>query len=125
MSVIQEHFKEELERCQTAILPHDEADQDSNSIGSRDSLTDSIPLLCTIYCRTHRDKQVFEVRDKALLTDGETLRLLQVPSLKKKFLELAQQCRSVLCYRVAPIQKVMFIEILNACEQCLLCCLAY
>ena len=99
-----------MDRCQGEISCV-QGNQDRNSIESKGSIIDSIPLLGTIYRRTNCGKQVFEVQNKALLTDGETLRLLQdSTSLQKKFVELAQQCRSVLCYRVAPLQKV------NVCE---------
>lgn len=44
--------------------------------------------------------------EKALVVDGATLLFALDPSLKKLFLEVAEQCKAVLCCRSTPLQKV-------------------
>ena len=43
---------------------------------------------------------------KALVIDGQTLAFALDERLKVLFLEVARQCRSVICCRVTPLQKV-------------------
>lgn len=47
-----------------------------------------------------------ETHPKTLVIDGATLQYALQPSLKLLFLNVAKRCRSVICCRAAPLQKV-------------------
>lgn len=35
------------------------------------------------------------------------------PSLEKRFIEIASQCKSVICCRVTPLQKALVVELIK------------
>ena len=47
----------------------------------------------------------------AMVVDGATLRYLLDEDLRMDFLEVAAKCRSVICCRTTPLQKVSWREI--------------
>ncbi|KAM5302197.1 phospholipid-transporting ATPase VB isoform 2-T3 [Glossophaga mutica] len=48
-----------------------------------------------------------------LVIDGKTLSTIFQGKLEKKFLELTQHCRSVLCCRATPLQKSMIVKLVR------------
>ncbi|XP_004587525.2 phospholipid-transporting ATPase VB [Ochotona princeps] len=48
-----------------------------------------------------------------LVIDGKTLNTILQGKLEKKFLELTQYCRSVLCCRCTPLQKSMIVKLVR------------
>ncbi|XP_004697175.1 phospholipid-transporting ATPase VB [Echinops telfairi] len=48
-----------------------------------------------------------------LVVDGKTLNIIFQGKLEKKFLELTQYCRSVLCCRSTPLQKSMIVKLVR------------
>lgn len=48
-----------------------------------------------------------------LVIDGKTLNTIFQGKLEKKFLELTQHCRSVLCCRSTPLQKSMIVKLVR------------
>ncbi|XP_069850049.1 phospholipid-transporting ATPase VB isoform X1 [Dipodomys merriami] len=48
-----------------------------------------------------------------LVVDGKTLNVIFQGNLEKKFLELTQYCRSVLCCRSTPLQKSMMVKLVR------------
>lgn len=48
-----------------------------------------------------------------LVIDGRTLNIIFQGGLEKKFLELTQYCRSVLCCRSTPLQKSMVVKLVR------------
>ncbi|EPY87242.1 phospholipid-transporting ATPase VB-like protein [Camelus ferus] len=48
-----------------------------------------------------------------LVIDGKTLNTISQGKLEKKFLELTQYCRSVLCCRSTPLQKSMLVKLVR------------
>ncbi len=57
-----------------------------------------------------------ETHAKALVIDGETLRFALQPSLRQLFLDVAKRCRSVICCRAAPLQKVRVAGLTETCH---------
>ncbi|XP_003473391.1 phospholipid-transporting ATPase VB isoform X1 [Cavia porcellus] len=53
------------------------------------------------------------VPDTGLVIDGKTLNIIFQGKLEKKFLELTQYCRSVLCCRSTPLQKSMIVKLVR------------
>lgn len=53
------------------------------------------------------------VPDAGLVIDGKTLNVIFQGQLEKKFLELTQHCRSVLCCRSTPLQKSMVVKLVR------------
>ncbi|KAM5298295.1 phospholipid-transporting ATPase VB [Ctenodactylus gundi] len=53
------------------------------------------------------------VPDIGLVIDGKTLSAVFQGKLEKKFLELTQYCRSVLCCRSTPLQKSMIVKLVR------------
>ncbi|XP_076993696.1 phospholipid-transporting ATPase VB isoform X2 [Tamandua tetradactyla] len=51
------------------------------------------------------------VPEVGLVIDGKTLNVIFQGKLEKKFLELTQCCRSVLCCRCTPLQKSMIVKL--------------
>ncbi|EHB07732.1 Putative phospholipid-transporting ATPase VB [Heterocephalus glaber] len=51
------------------------------------------------------------VQDAGLVIDGKTLNVIFQAKLEKKFLELTQYCRAVLCCRCTPLQKSMIVKL--------------
>ena len=49
----------------------------------------------------------------ALVIDGESLKLVLSDALRRKFLILCKQCRSVLCCRVSPAQKAAVVQLVK------------
>ncbi|KAI9694362.1 MAG: hypothetical protein M1820_008962 [Bogoriella megaspora] len=49
----------------------------------------------------------------AIVIDGDSLRLVLHDSLRRKFLLLCKQCRSVLCCRVSPSQKAAVVQLVK------------
>ncbi|XP_065183441.1 phospholipid-transporting ATPase VA-like [Sycon ciliatum] len=52
-------------------------------------------------------------RQRALVVDGKTLQFLLTDSLKLDFLQLASQCRSVVCCRSTPLQKASVVGLVR------------
>ncbi|PVH99245.1 phospholipid-translocating P-type ATPase [Periconia macrospinosa] len=55
----------------------------------------------------------------AIVIDGDTLKLCLDESVKRKFLLLCKQCRSVLCCRVSPAQKAAVVNMVKTGLDCL------
>lgn len=55
----------------------------------------------------------------AIIIDGDSLKLALDPTLKRKFLLLCKNCRSVLCCRVSPSQKAAVVEMVKNGLDCL------
>ncbi|KAF2465957.1 phospholipid-translocating P-type ATPase [Lindgomyces ingoldianus] len=55
----------------------------------------------------------------AIIIDGDSLKLVLGDSLKRKFLLLCKQCRSVLCCRVSPSQKAAVVQMVKSGLDCL------
>lgn len=55
----------------------------------------------------------------AIVIDGDTLKLCLDDSLRRKFLLLCKQCRSVLCCRVSPAQKASVVNMVKTGLDCL------
>jgi phospholipid-translocating ATPase len=55
----------------------------------------------------------------AIVIDGDSLKLVLDDSLKRKFLLLCKQCRSVLCCRVSPSQKASVVNMVKTGLDCL------
>ncbi|XP_075852375.1 phospholipid-transporting ATPase VB isoform X2 [Microcebus murinus] len=53
------------------------------------------------------------VPEVGLVVDGKTLNAISQGKLEKKFLELTQYCRSVLCCRCTPLQKSMIVKLVR------------
>ncbi|XP_047272952.1 phospholipid-transporting ATPase VB isoform X4 [Homo sapiens] len=53
------------------------------------------------------------VPEAGLVIDGKTLNAIFQGKLEKKFLELTQYCRSVLCCRSTPLQKSMIVKLVR------------
>ncbi|XP_012500252.1 PREDICTED: probable phospholipid-transporting ATPase VB [Propithecus coquereli] len=53
------------------------------------------------------------VPEVGLVIDGKTLNAISQGKLEKKFLELTQYCRSVLCCRCTPLQKSMIVKLVR------------
>ncbi|XP_017741219.1 PREDICTED: probable phospholipid-transporting ATPase VB isoform X1 [Rhinopithecus bieti] len=53
------------------------------------------------------------VPEAGLVIDGRTLNAIFQGKLEKKFLELTQYCRSVLCCRSTPLQKSMIVKLVR------------
>ncbi|XP_006897103.1 PREDICTED: probable phospholipid-transporting ATPase VB-like [Elephantulus edwardii] len=56
---------------------------------------------------------VTAVPEVGLVIDGKTLNIIFQGKLEKKFLELTQYCRSVLCCRSTPLQKSMIVKLVR------------
>ena len=52
--------------------------------------------------------------DTALIIDGKTLIYALTPDLRKDFLDLCVECKSVICCRVSPSQKAEIVELVNS-----------
>lgn len=55
----------------------------------------------------------------AIIIDGDSLKLVLDESVKRKFLLLCKQCRSVLCCRVSPSQKAAVVNMVKTGLDCL------
>ncbi|KAF2839926.1 P-type ATPase-like protein [Patellaria atrata CBS 101060] len=55
----------------------------------------------------------------AIVIDGDSLKLVLDDTLKRKFLLLCKQCRSVLCCRVSPSQKAAVVDMVKHGLDCL------
>ncbi|KAF2737543.1 phospholipid-translocating P-type ATPase [Polyplosphaeria fusca] len=55
----------------------------------------------------------------AVIIDGDTLKLVLDDTIKRKFLLLCKQCRSVLCCRVSPSQKAAVVNMVKTGLDCL------
>lgn len=55
----------------------------------------------------------------AIIIDGDSLKLVLDESIKRKFLLLCKQCRSVLCCRVSPSQKAAVVNMVKTGLDCL------
>ncbi|ORY12339.1 hypothetical protein BCR34DRAFT_482725 [Clohesyomyces aquaticus] len=55
----------------------------------------------------------------AIIIDGDSLKLVLDDTLKRKFLLLCKQCRSVLCCRVSPSQKAAVVQMVKSGLDCL------
>lgn len=53
------------------------------------------------------------IPEVGLVIDGKTLNAIFQGKLEKKFLELTQYCRSVLCCRSTPLQKSMIVKLVR------------
>ncbi|XP_007952438.1 phospholipid-transporting ATPase VB [Orycteropus afer afer] len=53
------------------------------------------------------------IPEVGLVIDGKTLNVIFQGKLEKKFLELTQYCRSVLCCRSTPLQKSMIVKLVR------------
>ncbi|XP_004371294.1 phospholipid-transporting ATPase VB [Trichechus manatus latirostris] len=53
------------------------------------------------------------VPEVGLVIDGKTLSVIFQGKLEKKFLELTQYCRSILCCRSTPLQKSMIVKLVR------------
>lgn len=49
----------------------------------------------------------------ALVINGHSLVHCLQPDMESKFLEIASQCRAVICCRVTPLQKAMVVELIK------------
>ncbi|MEQ2190437.1 hypothetical protein XENOCAPTIV_017499 [Xenoophorus captivus] len=49
----------------------------------------------------------------SLVIDGNTLAMAMSPDLQERFVDLAKQCRSVLCCRVTPLQKSRVVKLVR------------
>jgi phospholipid-translocating ATPase len=55
----------------------------------------------------------------AIIIDGDSLKLVLDDSVRRKFLLLCKQCRSVLCCRVSPSQKAAVVNMVKTMLDCL------
>lgn len=66
--------------------------------------------------RENLEERVINSRASVII-DGNCLREVLQPGLKERFIELSMGCRTVICCRVTPYQKVYFIPSVK-CECC-------
>ncbi|KAF2281611.1 phospholipid-translocating P-type ATPase [Westerdykella ornata] len=55
----------------------------------------------------------------AIIIDGDSLKVVLEDAIKRKFLLLCKQCRSVLCCRVSPSQKAAVVNLVKTGLDCL------
>ena len=108
-SHLQEDCQEELEARLKELNSQEEAYQSRvNNSDSNDSIFSRLALFKPLLCRDDLDS--YHSSPKALVVDNTSLQFALHPTLKNLFLNLAKRCRSVVCCRATPLQKVCHHE---------------
>ena len=98
-----EERRAEFERQGVKVI----GEQQNGSSDSSDSVVVQSPLLKFSFLRQCEGAgDDYRGVPKALVINGTTLHFALDPSIKKLFLDVAKRCRSVICCRAAPLQKV-------------------
>ena len=102
---IQEECRRELEARRREFEEQENINspERASTNGSIDSFLSRLALLRPV-CRSDLDS--YHAPPKALVIDGTSLEFALHSDVKKLFLYIASRCRSVICCRAAPLQKV-------------------
>ena len=104
--LIQSHLQEDCQEVLEARLKElgsqEEAYQSElDGSNSNDSICSRLALF-----KCDGDLDSYHSSPKALVIDSISLQFALHPNLKKLFLNIAKRCRSVVCCRATPLQKV-------------------
>ncbi|XP_017479086.1 PREDICTED: phospholipid-transporting ATPase ID-like [Rhagoletis zephyria] len=61
----------------------------------------------------HPDEVIEENTGFAIVVNGHSLVYCLSPELESKFLDIASQCKAVICCRVTPLQKALVVELIK------------
>ena len=106
LEVLQAHFQEMFPTLSGSF------ETSSSSVLSRTFDKIRAPLiklysLSSSHSRNESTNSLKEKTLKALVVDGETLSFALKPPCRQIFSAIAKECYSVICCRVAPLQKVL------------------
>ncbi|XP_067642213.1 phospholipid-transporting ATPase ID isoform X2 [Eurosta solidaginis] len=63
--------------------------------------------------KLHTDELIEENTGFAIVVNGHSLVYCLAPELESKFLDIASQCKAVICCRVTPLQKALVVELIK------------
>ncbi|KAI8874988.1 phospholipid-translocating P-type ATPase, partial [Backusella circina FSU 941] len=81
---------------------------------SMDHVLENIDVITKKNIEKIANDEGYSIRENALVVEGSALvNVFETPELKEKFLEIADQCKSVICCRVSPLQKAQVVELVR------------
>jgi phospholipid-translocating ATPase len=81
---------------------------------SMDNVLENLDAITKKNVEKLANDESYSIHENALVVEGSALvSVFETSELKEKFLEIADQCKSVICCRVSPLQKAQVVELVR------------